>query len=140
MNNRLDEMGCTPSCASHLVFGIQTMEATRCESCDLVDTVSDSRSAFIEQFYIHEMLRVNESLPADKKDLHEVFKSIIKGDSDFRIQNRSEKKKCQLCCQPLRVEDKWLLELPMIYTLGLQYPDLDMDFDRSTIRKIYNLL
>ena len=28
----------------------------------------------------------------------------------------------------------------MIFTLGLQYPDIDMDMDRNTIRKLYNLL
>ena len=32
------------------------------------------------------------------------------------------------------------MELPMIFTLGLQYPDIDMDLDRNTIRKLYNLL
>ena len=94
MNNRLDEMGCTPHCASHLVFGVQTMDATRCETCDLVDAVNEANSAFIEQFYVHEMLSVYERLPPAKKDIHEVFKAIIKGDSDFRIQNRAEKKVC----------------------------------------------
>lgn len=86
------------------------------------------------------MLAVHDRLPAGKRDIHEVFKAIIKGDSDFRIQNRSELKLCTVCLQPLRVEDKWLLELPMIFTLGLQYPDIDMDMDRNTIRKLYNLL
>ncbi len=86
-------MGCTPKCAGHLVFGVQTMDTTRCDRCDLVDDVSEANSNFIEQYYVHEMLAVNEQLPRDRKDdLHEIFKAIIKGDCDFKIQNREEKK------------------------------------------------
>ena len=40
---------------------------------------------------------------------------------------------------PIGKEQKWLLELPSIFTLGLQYPDIDMDFEKSEIRKIYSL-
>ena len=40
----------------------------------------------------------------------------------------------------MRTEEKWLLELPQIFTLGLQYPDIDMDFQKPEIRKIYELL
>lgn len=140
IDHRLDEMGCTPKCASHLIFGIPTMDITRCDQCDLVDDVSEANSDFIVQFYVHEMLDVFGKLPADRQDLHEVIKTIIKGDSDFRIQHREEQKKCQLCEKPLRVEDKWLLELPQIFTIGFQYPDLDMALDRETITKLYNLL
>ena len=61
------------------------MDATRCDSCDLVDDVSETNSNFIEQFYVHEMLSVYDKLPAAKKDIHEVFKAIIKGDGDFKI-------------------------------------------------------
>ena len=86
------------------------------------------------------MLQEYDSLPENQQDIHNVFKSIIKGDCDFKITNREEKKKCRICAKPLKVEEKWLLELPMIYTVGYQYPDLDMDYDRSTIRKIYDLL
>ena len=32
------------------------------------------------------------------------------------------------------------MQLPQIFTLGFQYPDIDIDMDRSEIRKIYNLL
>ena len=87
------------------------------------------------------MLTQFDALPnTPNKDIHDVLKSIIKGDCDFKITNRSDKKKCRICSKPLRVEEKWLLELPMIFTLGFQYPDLDMDYSRTTIRKIYELL
>ena len=66
------------------------MDATRCVTCDLVDAVSEANSAFIEQFYVQEMLDIHDRLPTSKRDIHEVFKAIIKGDSDFRIQNRAE--------------------------------------------------
>ena len=87
-------MGCTPKCASHKVFGIPSMDITRCDQCDLVDDVSEANSDFIAQFYVHEMLDVFDKLPSAQKDLHDVIKTIIKGDSDFRIQHREEQKKC----------------------------------------------
>ena len=56
LDNRLDDTGCTPNCASHRVFGIQTTAVTRCASCDVVDDVSEATSGYSEQFYVHEML------------------------------------------------------------------------------------
>jgi hypothetical protein len=47
IDNRLDNMGCTPKCASHQVFGIQTMDTTRCHRCDIVDDVSETTSDYI---------------------------------------------------------------------------------------------
>jgi hypothetical protein len=40
-------MGCTPKCASHLTFGIETMDLTSCNKCETVDDVSDSKTEFI---------------------------------------------------------------------------------------------
>ena len=73
LDNKLDDMGCTPKCASHQVFGIQTMDIVKCDPCDLVDDVSEVHSDFIVQFYVHEMLDVHSKLPSHKQDLHEVF-------------------------------------------------------------------
>ena len=47
LDNRLDEMGCTPKCASHLVFGIQSMDTTRCASCEVVDDIAEVKAEFI---------------------------------------------------------------------------------------------
>ena len=66
------------------------MDTTRCFECDIVDDVSEVTSDFIAQFYINEMLAVYDKLPSAQKDIHEVFKTIIKGDCDFKIQNREE--------------------------------------------------
>lgn len=41
---------------------------------------------------------------------------------------------------PLKLEDKWLLESPNIYTLGLQYPDVNMSFTRDEVKAMYDLL
>ena len=86
------------------------------------------------------MLAVYDALPPRNRDIHEVFKAIIKGDCDFKVQNRVEQKQCDSCKQPLKTEEKWLLELPMIFTLSFQYPDIDLEMDRPQIRKLYNLL
>ena len=115
----LDDMGCSPQCAAHSVFGIQSIDLTRCDRCNIVDDVSEAKSEFIEQFYVHEMLQGYDELPSGKKDIHTVFRKIIKGDCDFKIQNREEQKKCSVCKVPLKLEDKWLLELPQIFPLGL---------------------
>ena len=37
--NDLNDAGCTPPCAAHDCFGIQTTALTRCDRCDLVDEV-----------------------------------------------------------------------------------------------------
>ena len=76
------------------------------------------------------MLAVYDALPPRNRDIHEVFKAIIKGDCDFKVQNRVEQKQCDSCKQPLKTEEKWLLELPMIFTLSFQYPDIDLEMDR----------
>ena len=68
-----------------------------------MDDVSEANSTFIAQFYVHEMLEVHSKLSKERQDIHEVFKMIIKGDCDFRIQHKEEQKKCALCDKPLRV-------------------------------------
>ena len=95
IDDRLDNMGCTPKCASHLIFGLQTMDTTKCDRCDLVDDISEARSDYISQFYVHEIFAVHDRMPANQRgDIHNIFKAIIKGDCDFRIQNREEQKMC----------------------------------------------
>lgn len=58
------------------------------------------------------MLSVFDKLPKAKKDIHEVFRAVIKTECDFKIRNREEIKSCRVCKTPLQLEEKWLLELP----------------------------
>jgi hypothetical protein len=51
-----------------------------------------------------------------------------------------DKKLCRRCEVPLKLEDKWLLDCPNIYTLGLQYPDVNMTFTKSEVKAMYDLL
>ena len=44
----LDDSGCTPKCASHSTFGLQTMELTSCQNCQVVDEVNDVETRFME--------------------------------------------------------------------------------------------
>lgn len=69
-----------------------------------------------------------------------MFRAVIKTECDFKIDNREEIKQCRVCQTPLQLEEKWLLELPQIYTIGFQYADIDMQMDRSTLRKLYYML
>ena len=71
-------------------------------------------------------------LRGPKKNLTEVLRIMIKDEGDFRMEHK-EKKMCRRCNIPLKLEDKWLLELPNIYTLGLQYPDVDMNFKKDEL-------
>lgn len=56
MNNHLDNMGCTPQCASHAVFGIQTMNTIKCEKCDIIDEISVIAHDFADNYYVEEIL------------------------------------------------------------------------------------
>ena len=47
---------------------------------------------------------------------------------------------CQRCQVPLKVESKWLLELPLIYTVGFQYANLDCQLPTSDLKHLYNLI
>ena len=47
---------------------------------------------------------------------------------------------CRVCKIPLKVESKWLLELPVIYTLGFQYPDMDYAIDRADLTVLLDLI
>ena len=118
MDNRLDDMGCTPKCASHATFGIQTIDLTSCIQCNIVDDIADAETIYNDQYYVGEMMHVMTQLPPAKRNIEEILKKIIKGEGDFRMQNTSEKKLCRHCNVPLKVEEKWLLELPAVYTLG----------------------
>jgi hypothetical protein len=51
-----------------------------------------------------------------------------------------EKKMCRKCKIPLKIEDRWLLSVPNIYSLGFQYADVDMNFSRIELRKIFDLI
>lgn len=62
IDDNLDNMGCTPKCAAHAVFGIQTLAMTSCERCGTTDDVSEADSNYLEQFYVHEMLAVFDKL------------------------------------------------------------------------------
>jgi hypothetical protein len=53
---KLDDSGCTPKCASHQTFGLQTMELTSCQKCHSVDEVNDVEARFMEQYYVEEIL------------------------------------------------------------------------------------
>jgi hypothetical protein len=79
------------------------------------------------------MLDVYSKLPARNKNLPEVLRKMIKDEADFRMEHR-EKKLCRKCNIALKLEDKWLLEMPNIYTLGLQYPDVNIFFTREQIK------
>ena len=48
IDNRLDNMGCTPKCAAHQVFGIHSIDLTRCDDCNKIDDVSEAKAEFIE--------------------------------------------------------------------------------------------
>ena len=57
---------------------------------------------------------------------------IMKNESDFHIENK-EQKSCRRCKTPINVEQKWLLELPNIFTIGLQYADLECQLSREEL-------
>lgn len=67
------------------------------------------------------------------------LRAVIMGENQFHVENK-EKKQCRVCKIALRVESKWLLELPTIYTLGFQYPDMDYAIDRKDLQTLLDLI
>ena len=66
ISNKLDDMGCTPKCAAHLVFGLQTIDVTSCNQCEFVDEVNNVETSFIDQYYVDEVLNVAKKQPQMK--------------------------------------------------------------------------
>lgn len=85
------------------------------------------------------MVAVLDKLQGPKKNLNEVLRIMIKEEADFRMEHK-EKKLCRRCKIPLKLEDKWLLDVPSIYTLGLQYPDIDMMFSPKELKQIFDTI
>ena len=61
--NKLDDAGCTPTCASHKSFGFQSMELTSCDKCKSVDEVYDVENKFSDPYYVTEIMSLAKSLP-----------------------------------------------------------------------------
>lgn len=108
---KLDDSGCTPKCASHSTFGLQTTELTSCSKCKSVDEVNDVEAKFMEQYYVAQILEYCKSVKKEDQTLSKVLAGIIFEDGMTHIENR-EKKLCRICKIPLRVDTKWLLEVP----------------------------
>ena len=92
------------------------MDLTSCAKCGIADDVSESRTQFIDQYYVDELLHVAKSKAT--YSLHHCMSAVLKNESDFHITHK-EVKYCRKCKVPLKLEDKWLLEMPNIYALGL---------------------
>lgn len=52
LDNKLDEMGCTPKCAAHQTFGIETTDLISCSKCRYVDDVASTKTEFLHQYYV----------------------------------------------------------------------------------------
>lgn len=93
-------------------------------------------SCFTDQFYVEEILHIQKSNTA--ATLPQILGKIIKSEGDFHIKYK-EPKMCRKCSVPLKVEDKWLLELPCIYSLGFQYGDVECQMPVRDLKTLYGL-
>ena len=73
--------------------------------------MSDVEARFMEQYYVEEILAHANSTNQANKTLSRVLAQIISNDGMTHIQCR-EPKLCSACNIPLRVDTKWLLEVP----------------------------
>ena len=48
LDNKLEDTGCTPKCAAHLTFGLETIDLTSCSKCEHVDEVSSSKTDYLQ--------------------------------------------------------------------------------------------
>jgi len=55
MDNMLDDMGCTPPCASHSVFGMEVMNTTSCEKCLVLEHISETQIKYSDNYYVDEI-------------------------------------------------------------------------------------
>lgn len=96
------------------------MELTSCNKCQFVDEVNDVENKFMDPYYAHELLKAAKDLPVaqQKEGLVAILEQLTKNECKSRVGYR-EQKTCENCQIPLRVEQRWLLELPEVYSLGL---------------------
>jgi hypothetical protein len=47
LGNALDDTGCTPKCASHLTFGLETCDLEMCDTCQIIDGISNTYTDFV---------------------------------------------------------------------------------------------
>lgn len=96
LDNKLDDMGCTPKCASHQTFGLVTMDLTSCEKCNFVDDINEVQHAYLQQFYVDEILHLRTEILSkegkskmnknqQQNSLPFIMNKIMKNESDFHI-------------------------------------------------------
>ena len=96
------------------------MELTSCIKCEFVDEVQDVESKFMDPYYANELLEASKKLKTKElsEGLAKILETLTSNDCKIRIDHR-EQKMCQKCKIPMKVEQRWLLEVPEIYTLGI---------------------
>ena len=72
----------------------------------------------MEQYYVEEILDTVSKAKHRNLTLSKVLATIINNDTKIHIECK-EPKMCENCKIPLKVDTKWLLEIPQVYTLGL---------------------
>lgn len=125
INNELDDTGCSPKCASHQTFGLDFCEITECTKCKVAEDVSQLKREVVHQLYVEEILNTQKEYKIGNA-FTQIISVIIKGEADFHLQYK-EKELCKNCNTPVKTQKKWLLELPNIYTFGLQHGSMGLD-------------
>ena len=118
LENTVDDMGCTPKCAAHTTFGLEILDIVSCVPCDRVEDIGSVQSNFIHSFYVDQMLELNRLYPNLHNKLTPIIAEILKLESEFNITAKEEKN-CKDCKKPLKLEAKWILEIPLVYAVGL---------------------
>eukprot|EP00347_Sterkiella_histriomuscorum_P007794 403347537 len=139
LDNDLDDTGCAPKCPSHQTFGLEFCEITSCAQCKIVDDVSQLRRQLIHQVYVKELLQTIVEYKI-QNEFTKALKKIIIGESNFHLQYK-EPSICQKCNIPQKIQSKWLLEMPNIYTFNMVYDPTDtQDTIKSQIESLFKIM
>ncbi|CDW76032.1 inactive ubiquitin carboxyl-terminal hydrolase 53-like [Stylonychia lemnae] len=136
----LDGTGCSPKCPAHQTFGLDVCLISLCKSCKVLDDVQQIKRELVHQVYVSELFQTIKEYKLEN-DFTRILKQIIVGESDFHSQFQ-EPSICSQCKIPQKIQDKWLLEIPNIYTFNFQYSYIDEDSSqsRSIIKDLFNII
>jgi hypothetical protein len=96
------------------------MELTACAKCEVADDIKDVEFKFMDPYYATEILAIADQYPS----IEEILFTLTKKECATRVAQR-EVKLCAKCNIPLAGETRWLLEVPEIYTISIQYESID---------------
>ena len=94
MDEKLDKQTCSPTCASHQTFGIETCEIISCKDCnEFIEIKSALAPEYIHNMYATEILALQDQSPGEDTCLPEIILRTIENTNQFHSERLNNKNK-----------------------------------------------